>query len=558
MRALDPRLLRRARAARVLLALDTAAALAAAVLVLAQATLISHIVVGGFDGRSAASLSAALVLLVGVFAVRGALSWAVEVAGRRAAATVLSELRHELVEHRLRTEPTALDGVEAAEIAAASVQGVDALGDYFARYLPQVVLACVVPVAVLLWVASVDWVSALVLLLTLPIVPVFMALIGRFSAERSRERWQALQELSSHFLDVVRGLPTLVAYNRGRPQTAILEAVGERYRAATMGTLRVAFLSALVLELAATIGVALVAVTVGVRLVAGTLGLQAGLTVLLLAPELYAPLRRLGAEYHASADGLAVADRILALLEAPPTIARRGSLTPPSPRSSTVRFERVSYAYPARPGLVLDELDLELQPGQTVTLVGESGAGKSTVGALLLRLADPTSGRLSIGEVDLASCNPEAWRRLVAWLPQRPLIVRGTVAENVTLGREGATDAELRRAARLSGAEPFIRALPEGFETLVGDGGRSLSAGESQRIAIARVFLRDAPLIVLDEPTANLDPESAKLVENAIARLRHGRTVLVISHRPVAAHCTDRIVRLAHGRAEEPSRTRAA
>jgi thiol reductant ABC exporter CydD subunit len=558
MRALDPRLLKRARAVRVLLGLDTGAALAAAVLVLAQATLISHIVVGGFDGRPAASLSAALALLVSVFAARGALSWAVEVAGRRAAATVLSELRHELVEHRLRAEPTALDGVEAAEIAAASVQGVDALGDYFARYLPQVVLACVVPVAVLLWVASVDWVSALVMLLTLPIVPVFMALIGRFSADRSRERWQALHELSSHFLDVVRGLPTLVAYNRGRPQTAILEAVGERYRAATMGTLRIAFLSALVLELAATIGVALVAVTVGVRLVAGTLGLQAGLTVLLLAPELYAPLRRLGAEYHASADGLAVADRILALLETPPTIARRGSLTPPSPRSSAVRFERVSYSYPARPGLVLDGLDLELQPGETVTLVGESGAGKSTVGALLLRLADPTTGRLSVGDADLASCDPEAWRRHLAWLPQRPLIVRGTVAENVRLGREDATDAELRRAVRLAGAEPFVHALPEGFETLLGDGGRSLSAGESQRIAIARVLLRDAALIVLDEPTANLDPESAELVEDAIARLRHGRTVLVISHRPLPARCTDRIIRLAHGRVEEPSRTRAA
>jgi ATP-binding cassette, subfamily C, bacterial CydD len=556
--ALDPRLLHRARAARVLLGIDAAAGLVAALLVLAQATLISFVVVAGFDGRSARSLSIPLVLLVGVFAARGALSWAVEVAGRRAAVGVLSQLRYDLVAHRLRSDPTALDGVEAAEVAAASVQGVDALGDYFARYLPQVVLACFVPVAVLAWVARVDWVSAVVMALTLPLVPVFMVLVGRFSGERSRERWDALQQLSSHFLDVVRGLPTLVAYNRGHAQASILAEVGERYRAATMGTLRIAFLSALVLELAATIGVALVAVIVGVRLVGGSLGLQAGLTVLLLAPELYAPLRKLGAEFHATADGLAVAERIISLLEAPPAIARLGALTPPDPRESIIDFERVSYSYPARSGVVLNELDLKLFPGETVALVGESGSGKSTVGALLLRLADPTAGRVAVGGVDLAACDAESWRRLVAWLPQRPLLVRGTVADNIRLGAPTATEERVWHAARLAGAESFVRALPDGLESIIGDGGRGLSAGETQRIALARVFLRDAPLVVLDEPTANLDSENARLVGDVVARLRRGRTVLVISHRPEPMLCADRVVRLCDGRATEHALTRAA
>ena len=310
MRALDRRLLQRARPVRRLLALDVALGLAAAVLVLLQATLLARIVAQAFAGASFRDVSRDLVLLGLAFAGRGALAWGFEVAGRRAASSVLSELRLALVRRRLRDQPLALDGVEAGEVAASAVQGVEGLEAYFARYLPQIVLASVVPLAVLAWVATLDLTSAGVMLLTLPLVPVFMWLIGRYTEERTRERWQALRLLSGHFLDVVRGLPTLQAFNRSRAQARVLAEVGERYRRTTMGTLRVGFLSGSVLELAATLGVALVAVTVGVRLAGGSLGLQSGLTVLVLAPELYAPLRRLGAEFHSSADGLAVAERI--------------------------------------------------------------------------------------------------------------------------------------------------------------------------------------------------------------------------------------------------------
>jgi ATP-binding cassette, subfamily C, bacterial CydD len=429
------------------------------------------------------------------------------------------------------------------------VQGLAGLEAYFGRYLPQLVLSCLVPVAVLATAGWIDLTSALVMLVALPVVPVFMWLIGRYTEERTRERWHALRLLSTHFLDVVRGLPTLRAYNRGTDQAAAIADVSARYRVATVGTLRVAFLSGSVLELAATLGVALVAVTVGVRLADGGLGLQAGLIVLLLAPELYAPLRQLGAQFHASADGVAVAQRILDLLDAPPEVSAGGTKVPADPAMSEVRFESVSFAYPSRDTPVLDGLELELRPGETLAIVGESGAGKSTVANLLLRLAEPTSGQVTVGGVDLAQCDVEAWRRRLAWVPQRPTIFRGTVADNIRLGEATASDEQVRAAAALAGADAFVRTLPDGYETVVGDGGRPLSAGERRRIALARAFLRDAALVVLDEPTADLDAESAAQVEIAIERLRHDRTVLLIAHRPDLVRAADRVVMLEGGHA---------
>ena len=474
------------------------------------------------------------------FAVRGAFAWAMEVAGRRAAWSVLSELRLALVERRLRAHPTAVDGAGSAEITAVSVQGVEALEGYFARYLPQVVLASIVPFLVIAWVAFLDLEAAVIMLLTLPLVPVFMWLIGTYTADRTRERWQALRALSSHFLDVVRGLPTLRAFGRAHEEAAIVGEVSDRYRQATMETLRISFLSGSVLELAATIGVALVAVTAGVRLVDGSLGLQAGLAVIVLAPELYLPFRRLGAEYHASADGLAVADRLFALLDAPAAAGAGGALQAPSPAHAPVALERVSFSYPSRKGPVLDEFSLELSPGEAVALVGESGAGKSTVAALLLGLLTPTAGAVTVGGMDLRECELDAWRRLVAWVPQHPTLFRGTVADNIRLGDPDATDESVAQAARLAGADEFIDALPDGYATLIGDGARALSPGERRRIGLARAFVRDAPLVILDEPTADLDPESVAVVAGAVRRLRAGRTMLVIAHRPELVRSADR------------------
>ena len=315
MGPLDPRLVRRAGAVRALLALDVALGVVAALLVLAQAVLIATVAARAFGGAALDELTVPLVLLVAASVGRAAAASGFEFFGRRAATDVLAQLRVDLVERRLRDRPAALDGAESAEVATAAVGGVDALETTFARYLPQVVLAVTVPVAVLVFVAAIDPVSAGVMLLTLPLVPVFMWLVGRYTEQRARERWQTLALLATHFLDVVRGLPTLRAFNRGEAQTEQIGAVSEQYRRTTMATLRVAFLSGTVLELAATLGIALVAVIVGVRLVEGGIGFEAGLTILVLAPELYLPLRNLAAQFHASADGLAVAQRLLDLVD---------------------------------------------------------------------------------------------------------------------------------------------------------------------------------------------------------------------------------------------------
>ena len=549
MRILDKRLVRRARPVRRLLVLDTAVGIASAALVLLQAILIGRIVAQAFAGATLAEVSSDLALLAVTFGARSLTAWVFEVAGRRAASTVLSELRLALVERRLRDEPLALDRAGAGEIAATAVQGVDGLEAYFARYLPQVVLALIVPLAVLALAAVIDPLSAGLMLLTLPLVPLFMWLIGRYTEERTRERWLSLRLLSNHFLDVVRGLPTLRAFNRAGQQARVLAEVGEHYRRTTVGTLRVGFLSGSVLELAATLGVALVAVTVGVRLVDGALGLQAGLTVLVLAPELYLPVRQLAGQFHASADGVAVAQRMLELIERPPDEKAPRMLLAPSPLDAPVRLERVSFAYPSRPGLVLDALDLELHPGETVALVGSSGSGKTTVANLILGFAEPDSGRVTVGGHDLALCQADVWRRHIAWVPQHPTIFRGTIADNIRLGRAGATELDLRDAAVLAGADRFVQALPFGYETVVGDGGRPLSAGERRRIAIARAFVREAPLVILDEPTADLDRTSASVVAESVERLRSGRMVLLIAHRPELVEHVDRVVSLDGGSA---------
>jgi thiol reductant ABC exporter CydD subunit len=541
----------RARAVRTLLAADAALGMVAALLVLAQAILLAEVAARAFDGASLGEVTLPLALLVAAAAGRAAAMWGFEVVGRRGAAAVLSQLRLELADRRLRAQPTALDGTDSAEVATIAVAGVDALEALFARYLPQVVLATVVPVAVLAVVASLDLLSAGIMLLTLPLVPVFMWLVGRYTERRTRERWRALTLLATHFLDVVRGLPTLRAFNRGRAQAAQIAAVSGAYRRTTMETLRVSFLSGAVLELAAMLGIALVAVTIGVRLVNGEITLQPALIVLVLAPELYLPLRNLGAQYHASADGLGVAERLLDLIEAPAEVRSR-AVDPPTPADLPVRVEGVEYTYPGRDVPALEGVDLELAPGETVALVGPSGSGKSTLASLVLRLREPLAGRIAAGSIDLAQCSAEAWRRRISWVPQSPTVFRGTVAENIRLGDPSAGDGRVRAAAELAGADAFIRWLPRRYETAVGEGARPLSAGERQRIALARAFLRDAALLILDEPTANLDPASAEIVVQAIDSVRRDRTVLLITHRPELASHADRVVRMEAGRIAEP------
>ncbi|MGA4977316.1 thiol reductant ABC exporter subunit CydD [Streptomyces cinereoruber] len=542
VKPIDPRLLRYARATRVFLTAMVVFGLVGAVLVVAQAMLIAEIVVGSFqEGRSVSALATPLLLLAGVAVARGLVSWLTELAAHRASAAVKSELRGRLLGRAAALGPGWLGGQRAGSLIALATRGVDALDDYFARYLPQLGLAVVVPVAVLARIVTEDWVSAAIIVVTLPLIPLFMILIGWYTQARMDRQWKLLSRLSGHFLDVVAGLPTLKIFGRAKAQAESIRAITSEYRQATMRTLRIAFLSSFALELLATLSVALVAVTIGMRLVHGDLDLYTGLVILILAPEAYLPLRQVGAQYHAAAEGLAAAEEIFDVLEQPVRNGGTGAV----PDSVRLELDAVTVRHAGRAEPSLDAVTLTVEPGETVALVGPSGAGKSTLLDVVLGFTAPEpGGSVRVGGEDLAGLDPEVWRSRIAWVPQRPYLFAGTIAENVRLARPDASDEAVREALRDAGADGFVAELPDGLDTLLGEDGAGLSAGQRQRLALARAFLADRPLLLLDEPTAALDGETEAGVVDAVRRLAAGRTVLLVVHRPALLAVADRVVSL--------------
>ncbi|MET7742174.1 thiol reductant ABC exporter subunit CydD [Streptomyces sp. NPDC005385] len=537
VKPIDPRLLRYARATRLFLLAVVVLGAVGATLVIAQAMLISEVVVGAFQhGFSAAELRSPLVLLVAVAVGRGVVAWLTELAAHRASAAVKSELRGRLLERAALLGPGWLSGQRTGSLVALATRGVDALDDYFSRYLPQLGLAVVVPVAVLARIVTEDWVSAAIIVGTLPLIPLFMILIGWATRTQMDRQWRMLSRLSGHFLDVVAGLPTLKVFGRAKAQAESIRKITGEYRQATMRTLRIAFLSSFALELLATISVALVAVTIGMRLVHGEMDLYVGIVILVLAPEAYLPLRQVGAQYHAAAEGLAAAEEIFAVLETPAPAA--GSLRPPA---GELGFEGVTVRYPGRSTNAVSDVSFTVAPGETVALVGPSGVGKSTLLNVLLGFVEPTAGRVRAGGVDLSEADLAEWRSRIAWVPQRPHLYAGSIAENVRLARP---DAAVRGALVDAGAAGFVDALPDGADTLLGEDGAGLSAGQRQRLALARAFLADRPLLLLDEPTASLDGATEAEVVEAVRRLAVGRTVLLVVHRPALLAVADRVVRL--------------
>ncbi|MGA5166023.1 MULTISPECIES: thiol reductant ABC exporter subunit CydD [Streptomyces] len=557
MKPIDPRLLRYARATRLFLAAVVVLGVVGAVLVVAQAMLIAEVVVGAFQrGLDAGDLGTPLALLAAVAVGRGVVTWLTELAAHRASAAVKSELRGRLLERAAALGPGWLSGQRAGSLVALATRGVDALDDYFARYLPQLGLAVVVPVAVLARIVTEDWVSAAIIVGTLPLIPIFMVLIGWATQARMDRQWKLLSRLSGHFLDVVAGLPTLKVFGRAKAQAQSIRAITSEYRQATLRTLRIAFLSSFALELLSTLSVALVAVGVGMRLVHGDLDLYTGLVILILAPEAYLPLRQVGAQYHAAAEGLSAAEEIFAVLETPVRTAGGGAV-PGAVRGEPVgggavpgavrlELENVTVRHAGRAEPSLDSASLVVEPGETVALVGPSGVGKSTLLDVVLGFVEPSEdgGAVRVGGADLRSVDPERWRERIAWVPQRPYLFAGTIAENVRLARPDADDDAVARALRDAGAAEFVDALPAGAGTVLGEDGAGLSAGQRQRLALARAFLADRPLLLLDEPTAALDGATEGAVVEAVRRLAEGRTVLLVVHRPALLAVADRVVTL--------------
>ncbi|WP_329337174.1 thiol reductant ABC exporter subunit CydD [Streptomyces sp. NBC_00663] len=547
MKPIDPRLLRYARATRLFMVAVVGLGVVGAALVIAQAMLLAEVVVGAFQhGLSVGELRTPLLLLVAVACGRALVSWLTELAAHRASAAVKSELRGRLLERAAALGPGWLSGQRTGSLVALATRGIDALDDYFSRYLPQLGLAVVVPVAVLARVVTEDWVSAAIIVGTLPLIPIFMVLIGWATQSRMDRQWQLLSRLSGHFLDVVAGLPTLKVFGRAKAQAESIKRITGEYRQATMRTLRIAFISSFALELLATLSVALVAVTIGMRLVHGEMDLYIGLVILVLAPEAYLPLRQVGAQYHAAAEGLAAAEEIFEVLETPVPVAGTAAVSAGA-SAGALAFEGVTVRYPGRSGDAVHDVSFAVAPGETVALVGPSGAGKSTLLNVLLGFVAPAEGRVLVGGVDLADADLGRWRSQVAWVPQRPHLFAGTIAENVRLARPEADDAAVREALADAGALEFVDELPQGADTVLGEDGAGLSAGQRQRLALARAFLADRPVLLLDEPTAALDGATEAEVVAAVRRLAVGRTVLLVVHRPALLGVADRVVRL-----EEP------
>ena len=532
------------------------------VLLIAQAWLLARVIDQvAFAGAGLDAVEVWLWPLLGLFLLRALIAWASEQTAFRAAARVKTELRDRVYRHIQAAGPKWLAGERSGALAEDLIKGIESLEAYYARYLPAMSLTTLVPLTILLVVLPLDWLSGLVMLFTAPLIPFFMVIIGKRVERLNQHLWRNLTRMGAHFLDVIQGLTTLKLFNASRREAALIGSISDDYRRSTMEVLRVAFLTSAVLEFFATVGIAIIAVFIGFRLFQLDLPLPdavappeisffTGFFILLLAPEFYLPLRNLGTHYHGRMEAIAAAERLERILATPlpPVPAEPRRLPADAPLA--VRLEAVAFAYePGRPALA--GVDLRIDPSQRVAVVGPSGAGKTTLASLLLGFVRPDSGRILVDGTDLAELDLNDWRARLAWLPQNPRLFQGSVLDNIRLGAPDADMDAVRQAAERARAAEFIERLPRGYDTPIGERGAGLSGGQIQRIALARAFVRDARLVVLDEATASLDPASEAQVQAAIEDLAKGRGLLVIAHRLATVRSADQIIVLEAGRVAE-------
>jgi ATP-binding cassette, subfamily C, bacterial CydD len=542
------------------LALSVTAGFAAGLLAVLHAMQLAHIITAVFlEGQGLDYLQQDLALLLLFICVRSlALYISENTAG--AAAVRLKMLLRERLLNRLASNSPLLPGqprgenLRTGQITNTLTQDIESLDAYFSQYLPQLALAAMLPAAYLLIILPVDLLSALVLALTGPLIPLFMFLIGAHARSLTQKQWKTLSRMSAYFLDTLQGLTTLKIFGRSREQIQKTARVAEQYRLATMQVLRITFLSALALELLSTLGTAVIAVEVGLRLLYGRIGFEQAFFILLLAPEFYLPLRNLGLRFHASMAGLDAAKSIFKLLNAPHAPSQPSSVaafisTPPPPYE--IAFNGVSYSYPGAPVSALADVSFTLRPSEVAALVGPSGSGKTTLCRLLLRFGEPQQGQILVNGLPLSNFKPGAWREQIAWVPQQPVMFYGTLADNLRLAVPDAPLEALRCAAKQAHLSDWIESLPAGFDTFIGEGGARLSGGQAQRLALARAYLRPAPLVIFDEPAAHLDVENEQLFQSALNQLAANRTVLVIAHRLPTAARAGQVLALNHGRLVE-------
>ena len=532
---LDPRLLRRGRATLGYLIAGVAVGSATAVLTLVQASALARALGDIFATHTLTVLQQVFWLLVAVFAGKAVLAWLNQWLAHRAAAAVKSRLRRDVLAARL-ADPVD-PGSSTASLVTLLTQGLDALDGYYSKYLPQLLLAVTVPLIIGIAILTADFASAIVVALTLPLIPIFMALVGWTTEARTRKRWLVQTRLAGHFADLVAGLPTLQVFGRARAQAEGLRRSEDAHRGETMGTLRISFLSALVLELLSTLSVAIVAVGIGFRVVFDQVDLATAFFVLILAPEVYLPVRQVGVHYHDAADGMAAAESAFAIIESAPTTPPR-TASAPVPNAPRLSVDALSHTYPDAQSPALAPVGFDLHPGELMVVTGPSGCGKTTLLNALMGFIAPTAGRVL---VDGAALDAASRRERIAWVGQTPGMISGTIADNVRLGDPDADDAAVRQALRQAGGGSLDPARG------VGDDGEGLSAGERRRVAVARALLwvasGRADLLVLDEPTAGLDEGT----ETALLDALDGVTTLAVSHRPAVIARADRVLTLPAG-----------
>lgn len=545
-------LLRQVPSARASLGATVALGILAAVATIAQMVALAKVVDRVFlEGAGLRDVGGPLLVLLAASVLRSGLLWARKVAAQRGAVRVKSQLRERLFGHVLRLGPAYAKGERTGELATTATEGVEKLDAYLARYLPQTFLSVFVPLLIAVYVFPLDPSSAILLLATAPVIPVLMILVGGYAEEHMKHQWTALSLLGASFLDAVQGLTTLKLFGRSAAASERVAAASEEFRGRTMKVLRYAFLSGFVLEFMTAMAIALVAVTLGVRVVSGSMPFEEAFVILLLAPEFYKPLRELGAHRHAGMEGRAAADRIFEILGTQAPVSGGSGSSALAPGGVTIEFSGVGYTYPGGERPALSDLTLTLPAGTRTALVGRSGSGKSTLVNLALRFIDPGQGMILANGVRIGDLPVEVWRENLALVPQRPHLFYGSLLENIRLARPEASLEEVEWAAELAGVAGFVRRLPNGYETQIGERGARLSGWEAQRVAIARAFLKDAPVLVMDEPTSGLDPESERLIRGALERLARGRTVLVVAHRLNTVYEADQIAVLDDGRLVE-------
>ncbi len=545
-------LVREVGSARISVGVTVALGLLATVATIVQLVALSKVVNGVFlGGRDLGEVRGLLVLLLFASSLRACLVWGREVAAQRGAVRVKSELRERLFAHVLRLGPSYTVGERTGELATTATEGVEKLEAYVGRYLPQVFLSVLVPLLIAGFILPRDPSSAVLLLVTAPVIPVLMVLVGSYAEEHTRRQWRALSRMGASFLDAMQGLTTSKVFGQSAEEGEKVAAASGEFRKRTMKVLRYAFLSGFVLEFMTAAAIGLIAVTLGVRVISGNMPFEVAFLVLLLAPEFYKPLRELGTHRHAGMEGSAAADRIFEILSIPARAWQGSAAQGPTSGGLSIELSGVGYTYPEGDRAALSDLSLLLPAGTRTALVGRSGSGKSTLVNLLMRFVEPETGAIRANGEDINDLSAHAWRENVALVPQRPYLFHGSVLENIQMARPDATREEIETAAELAGADGFIRRLPDGYETGVGERGARLSGGEVQRIAIARAFLKDAPVLVMDEPTSSLDPESERLIRTALEKLASGRTVLVVAHRLNTVYSADRIAVLDDGRMAE-------